>query len=515
MKKPVVLIVMDGVGLAEPGEGNAVRLAKTPNLDRLFEQYPHTTLKASGEAVGLPGGQMGNSEVGHLNIGAGRIVYQSLTRVHRAIADKSFYKNEAYLSAIEHAKKNEGTLHVMGLLSDGGVHSHISHFEAMLDLAKMHDVKRLVVHAFLDGRDVGPKSAIPFIERLQNHMKAIALGEIKSVHGRYYAMDRDRNWERIQKSYDVLVHGKGKTESDAVSGIEASYRDDVGDEFVVPFAIGEAKTIEDGDSVVFMNFRPDRAIQLSTVLTNPPRAGITSAKRFNDLCFVCTMHYSENVKGKIAFELQPLDNLFGDVVSENGLKQLRIAETEKYAHVTFFFDGGKDKTIPGSTRVLIDSPKVATYDMKPEMSAHEVTARVLEELEKNIHDVIILNYANGDMVGHTGVIEAAVKAVETVDACVGKVVAKTLERGGVALVSADHGNAENMLDETGNPVTAHTPNDVPMIVTDHDIRLRGNGILGDIAPTMLDYLGLEKPQEMSGVSLIIKDEDEKTPEQGE
>ena len=502
LKKPVVLIIMDGFGIEKASNGNAVTLAKTPNYQRLIKEYPNKTLKASGMAVGLPEGQMGNSEVGHLNIGGGRIVYQSLTRIHKAIEDGTFFENVAYQNAFKHVNKNKSKLHLMGLLSDGGVHSHITHFKAMIEAAKKADVKEVYIHAYLDGRDVPPQSAVTYLDELEAFLKAEKLGKIASVHGRYYAMDRDKNWTRTQLSYDILVHAKGKTSDGASKGVKASYEDGVVDEFVFPFKVLENTKIEDDDAVIFMNFRPDRAIQLSTALTNPSKTEINNAKVFNNLHFVSTMHYSENVKGSIAFDLQTLDNMYGEVISRAGLKQLRIAETEKYAHVTFFFDGGEDKEIEGSTRILVNSPKVATYDLKPEMSAYEVTDKVLEALDTHTYDTIILNYANCDMVGHTGVISAAVKAVETVDECTGRVVDKVLEKGGVALVTADHGNAEKMVDETGGIHTAHTSSLVPIIITDKDIELRDDGILGDLAPTMLAYLDLEQPKEMTGKSLI-------------
>ncbi len=504
MKKPVVLIIMDGWGLADASEGNAVSLAKTPNYDRLVKTYPHTTLKASGMSVGLPEGQMGNSEVGHMNIGGGRIVYQSLTRIHKAIDDGSFFENESYLDAFKHVNNKQSKLHVMGLLSDGGVHSHIDHFKAMLDAAKKAGVKELFVHAYLDGRDVPPQSAITYIEELEAYMASINYGIIASVHGRYYAMDRDKNWGRTQLTYDILTRAKGKKADTAVQGVKASYNDGVVDEFVIPFMVNDDGVIKDNDGIIFMNFRPDRAIQLSKALTNPDTTEVTNAIHFNDLHFVSTMHYHEEVKGTIAFDLQTLDNMYGEVIAKAGLKQLRVAETEKYAHVTFFFDGGEDKEIEGSTRVMVPSPKVATYDLKPEMSAYEVTELVLEELDKDIHDTIILNFANCDMVGHTGVISAAVKAVETTDECVGKVVNKILEKGGVALITADHGNAEKMLDPEGGIHTAHTTSLVPIIVTDDQITLREDAILGDLAPTMLDYLEVQKPQEMTGKTIVKK-----------
>ncbi|MFU8787357.1 MAG: 2,3-bisphosphoglycerate-independent phosphoglycerate mutase, partial [Candidatus Izemoplasmataceae bacterium] len=431
-------------------------------------------------------------------------VYQSLTRIHKAIFDKSFFSNEAYLNAISHAKENDSKLHIMGLLSDGGVHSHIDHSKAMLDMAKKENLKQVYVHAYLDGRDVPPQSALNYIKELEAYMSSINSGVIASVHGRYYAMDRDKNWTRTQLAYDILVNGKGKQASSAIKGVKESYDDGVVDEFVLPFIVDQNGTIEDNDAVIFLNFRPDRAIQLSTALTNASLTEIQHEHTYKNLHFVSTMHYSEHIKGSIAFDLQSLDNMYGEVISNAGLKQLRIAETEKYAHVTFFFDGGEDKEIKGSTRVLVNSPKVATYDLKPEMSAYEVTEKVLEELDKDIHDTIILNYANCDMVGHTGVISAAVKAVETVDECVGKVVAKTLEKGGVALITADHGNAEKMIDETGGIHTAHTTSFVPIIITDKNISIRKEGILGDLAPTMLEYLNVKQPEEMTGKSLIIK-----------
>ncbi len=504
MKKPVALIIMDGWGLADPGEGNAVHLADTPNVDRLTAQYPSTTLQASGMAVGLPDGQMGNSEVGHMNLGAGRVVYQSLTTIHKAIDDGSFYENPEYQAALDHVNQNESKLHIMGLLSDGGVHSHINHFKAMLDMARRKGVKRTYVHAFLDGRDVPPASATKYVRELEDYIQQIGHGTIASVHGRYYAMDRDKNWDRIRKAYDVLTEADGRRARTAVEGIEASYEEGVNDEFVVPFSVDAEGTVDEDDAVVFMNFRPDRAIQMSTALTNPDESGLENPKCFENLHFVCTMHYSEKVRGSIAFSLETLDGLFGDVVSAAGLNQLRIAETEKYAHVTFFFDGGKDREIKNSKRVLIDSPKVATYDMQPEMSAPEVTRKVLEELDSDVHDAIILNYANGDMVGHTGDIDAAIKAVEATDEGVGKVVEKVLEKGGVAMVTADHGNAEKMLDVQGGVHTAHTGSPVPFILTDKGRTLREGGILGDIAPTMLEYLAVDQPAAMTGESLLKK-----------
>lgn len=504
MKRPTVLIIMDGLGLAKASKGNAVTLAKKPNLDRLMDTYPTNTLEASGEAVGLPKGQMGNSEVGHLNLGAGRIVYQSLTRIHQSIEDGDFFENDAYQKAIQHVKKENSKLHVMGLLSNGGVHSHIDHFKAMVDLAKKEGIEDLYIHAFLDGRDVPPSSAIEFTDELEAYMKKVDKGSLASVHGRYYAMDRDKNWTRTQKAYDILLYAKGEQANTAKEGIQSNYDKDVTDEFVIPFIVDKKGVIEDDDAVIFMNFRPDRAIQLSTALTNPSLTEIKDAKNFDNLHFVSTMHYSENVLGSIAYSLQELSDMYGEVISQAGLKQLRIAETEKYAHVTFFFDGGEDKEIKGSTRVLVPSPKVATYDMQPEMSAYKVTDKVLEELDKDMHDTIILNYANCDMVGHTGDIQAAKKAVEVTDECVGVVTNKILDKGGVAIITADHGNAEKMLDPQGGSHTAHTNSLVPLIITDHEITIKDGGILGDLAPTMLEYLDIKQPKAMSGKSLIEK-----------
>jgi len=507
MKKPVMLVVMDGFGLNNQTEGNAVAMANTPNIDLLMKEYPNNYLKAHGENVGLPKGQMGNSEVGHLNLGAGRIVYQSLTRINKAIEEKTIYSNKAYLKAMKNVKENNSKLHIFGLLSDGGVHSHIEHIKAMLDMAKENNLEKVFVHAFLDGRDVPPKSALNYISDLEDKMNQIELGKIASVHGRYYVMDRDKNWDRTQVAYDVLVGTKGKKAETAYEGVEESYKDNVVDEFVLPFNVVEEGIIENKDSVIFMNFRPDRAIQIATALSNPTESGIDYTNGPTDILFVSTMSYASSVKGELAFDLQKLDNLLGDVVSNKGLNQLRIAETEKYAHVTFFFDGGVDKEIKNSTRVLVNSPKVATYDLQPEMSAYLVTDKVIDEIQKDKHDMIILNFANCDMVGHTGVIPAAIKAVEVVDECVGKVVDAILDKDGVAIITADHGNAEKMMDEFGGIHTAHTTNIVPVIITDKKVTIKDGGILADVAPTILEYLGLEVPQEMTGKSLITQKEE--------
>jgi len=504
MRKPVILIIMDGYGISDVEKGNAVKMASTPNLDILMKDYPLNYLNASGLSVGLPDGQMGNSEVGHLNLGAGRVVFQSLSRINKSIKDGDFYNNKAYLNAMNNTVKNGSKLHIFGLLSDGGVHSHIKHIKALLDLAKSKGVKETYFHAFLDGRDVPPTSAIKYIKDLEGHMASINHGSIASVHGRYYAMDRDKNWDRVQLSYDVLVGAKGKKANTASEGVLASYETKVVDEFVLPFNVVPEGVIENKDSVIFANFRPDRAIEIGTAISNPEESGLDYSNGPTDVTFVSTMSYNKSVKGEIAYGLQKLNNMFGDVVSKAGLNQLRIAETEKYAHVTFFFDGGMDKEIKNSDRALIASPKVATYDLQPEMSAYLVTDRILQEIDKNTHDVIILNFANCDMVGHTGVIPAAVKAVETVDECVGKVVDAILDKEGVAIITADHGNAEKMLDTEGNVFTAHTISKVPVIITKKDIEIRDGGVLADVAPTMLEFLNLEQPVEMTGVSLIKK-----------
>lgn len=502
MKKPIVLIIMDGIALGAKNPGNAFEIAKKPHLDFLMQEFPMTTLEASGEAVGLPEGQMGNSEVGHLNIGAGRTVYQSLTRVNVAIKDGSFCKNEAYLQAFEHVKKHNSKLHIFGLLSDGGVHSHIIHLKALFEAAKLNGVKHAFMHAFLDGRDVPPKSAVTYIQDLEQKFAQIEYGKIASVSGRYYAMDRDKNWNRIQIAYDVMTFGKGRQSSSASQGVLDSYAEGVVDEFVVPFLVDKDGLIQDNDAIIFANFRPDRAIQIGTCYSNPSKAGADMTNHPNNILFVSTMKYAESVLGPVAFELNDLTNTFGDYLAEKGYHQLRIAETEKYAHVTFFFDGGVDKEIKGAKRILIPSPKVPTYDLKPEMSAYQITDSVIEALESGEFDVVILNYANGDMVGHTGVIPAAIKAVETVDECVGRVVDKVLDLGGVALITADHGNCEKMIDEDNTPFTAHTTNPVPLIVTKKGIALRQGGTLGDLAPTMLEFLGEKQPVEMTGTSLI-------------
>ncbi|SHJ83918.1 2,3-bisphosphoglycerate-independent phosphoglycerate mutase [Tepidibacter formicigenes] len=508
MKKPVALIILDGWGINNLELGNAIKAAKTPNMDKYINTYPNVYIKASGLDVGLPDGQMGNSEVGHLNIGAGRIVYQELTRITKAIEDESFFKNEELLRAIKNAKENNKSLHIMGLLSDGGVHSHIDHLKGLLELAKRENLEKVYVHAFLDGRDTDPKSALTYIDEIEKYMKDNEVGKIATVSGRYYSMDRDKRWERTQLAYDALTLGKGENANSAREAVEKSYKNDKTDEFVLPTVILEngnpVAKIEDNDSVIFFNFRPDRARQITRAIVD---------KEFNDFersyvntTFVCMTQYDITIKDAyVAFKPQKLKNTLGEYLSKKGIKQLRIAETEKYAHVTFFFNGGIEDPNEGEDRALIPSPKIATYDLKPEMSAHEVTDELLARLDEDKYDFIVLNFANPDMVGHTGVFDAAVKAVETVDECLGKVIDKIVSLGGKALITADHGNAEEMYDEEKKPITAHSTNVVPcVVVTDEDIKLREDGRLCDLAPTILDFMNIEKPEEMTGNSLIVK-----------
>lgn len=509
-KAPTALIILDGFGLRDEVKGNAVAQANKPNFDRYWNEFPHSTLKASGEAVGLPEGQMGNSEVGHLNIGAGRIVYQSLTRVDIAIRTGEFEKNETFLKAIEHVKKHGTNLHIFGLLSDGGVHSHINHLFALLRLAQKQNLPNVYVHAFLDGRDVGPQTAKTYIRQTLDKMKEYGVGQFATISGRYYSMDRDKRWDRVEKAYRAMVYGEGPKYRDPFACVDDSYKNGIYDEFVIPSVMvdenGEpVATIKDRDAIIFYNFRPDRAIQISNAFTNEEYTHFDRGpKHPKDLFFVCLTHFSETVKGYVAFEPTSLDDVLGEVLSKHGLKQLRIAETEKYPHVTFFFNGGSEQQFPGEDRILINSPKVATYDLKPEMSAYEVTDALLNELKKDKYDVIILNFANPDMVGHSGKLEPTIKAVEAVDECLGKVVDLILEKGGTAIITADHGNADEVVTLDGKPMTSHTTNPVPVIVTKKGIELRDDGILGDLAPTMLDLLGIEKPEAMTGKSLIKK-----------
>ncbi|WP_066314497.1 2,3-bisphosphoglycerate-independent phosphoglycerate mutase [Bacillus sp. FJAT-29814] len=507
-KAPVALIILDGFGCRDEHKGNAVYHAKKPNFDRYWDTYPHSHLTASGEAVGLPEGQMGNSEVGHLNIGAGRIVYQSLTRVNIAIREGEFVKNETFLDAMKHAKKHGTALHLFGLLSDGGVHSHINHMFALLKLAKEEGLEKVYIHAFLDGRDVGPKTAPTYIQQTLDKMKEYGVGEFATISGRYYSMDRDKRWERVEKSYRSMVYGEGPTYTNPLELVEDSYSHGIFDEFVIPSVITRedgkpVATIQDNDAVIFYNFRPDRAIQISNTFTNEDfRSFDRGPKHPKHLHFVCLTHFSESVDGYVAFKPTNLDNTLGEVLSQNNLKQLRIAETEKYPHVTFFMSGGREDKFPGEERILINSPKVPTYDLKPEMSAYEVTDALLKEIEADKFDAILLNFANPDMVGHSGMLEPTVKAIETVDECLGKIVDLILQKGGTAIITADHGNADEVVTLEGNPMTAHTTNPVPVIVTKQGVDLRDGGILGDLAPTMLDLLKVDQPSEMTGKSLI-------------
>ncbi len=506
-KSPVALIILDGFGLRHEVYGNAVAQAKKPNFDRYWNTFPNATLIASGESVGLPNGQMGNSEVGHLNIGAGRVVYQNLTRIHKSIRDEEFFLEPKLLSAIEHVKQTGGKLHLMGLLSDGGVHSHYSHLFALLKLAKAQGLEEVFVHGFLDGRDVGPRTSIGYIEETEKQMKDIGVGKFASISGRYYAMDRDRRWDRVELAYSALVDGVGRTAESATAGILASYEEDVVDEFVLPFVIEDsakpAVTIDTGDAVIFFNFRPDRSIQLSMALNTPSFDSFTlSEKHPTNLKFISFTHYSDEVVSDVVFEKENLFNTVGEVLADNGKTQLRIAETEKYPHVTFFMSGGREETFPGEERILINSPKVATYDLQPEMSAYEVTEALLTEINNDKFDAIILNFANPDMVGHSGMLAPTIKAIETVDECLGKIVDAIIAKGGQAIITADHGNSDEVMTMEGQPMTAHTTNPVPVIVTKENIFLRSDGILADLAPTMLHLLGINTPPEMTGNTLI-------------
>ena len=501
-KTPTTLIIMDGFGLAPAAADNAVSLANTPVLDKLFREYAHTTLSASGLDVGLPAGQMGNSEVGHTNIGGGRVVFQDLPRISRAIEDGSFFKNEAYNKAMDDCLKNDSSLHLYGLLSDGGVHSHIDHLFALLQMARDKGLTKVYVHCFLDGRDVSPTSGKGFVQELQDKCAQLGVGKIATVMGRYYAMDRDKRWERVQMAYDAMVYGEGHHSSDPVAAVAESYANGVTDEFVEPVVIDPDGTISDNDSIIFFNYRPDRAREITRAIVDPDFDGF--ARELFPTTYVCNTEYDASMPNVlVAWPRIAVKNGLGEYLSSMGMTQLRIAETEKYAHVTFFFNGGVEKQYPGEDRVLVPSPKVATYDLQPEMSAFEVCDKCVERIESGAYDVIILNFANCDMVGHTGVLEAAVKAVETVDTCVGRVVDATLKMGGIAMVTADHGNAEDMKQPDGSPMTAHTTNLVPFILCGAGTELRP-GRLADIAPTILDVMGLACPPEMDGKTLIVK-----------
>ncbi len=531
--KPIILCIMDGYGLRKENLGNAVNQAKKPNLDAFMKDYPMTKLEASGEEVGLPEGQMGNSEVGHMNMGAGRTVYQSLTLINKAIKDGDFFKNEHYLNAIKNAKEKNSNLHIFALTSDGGVHSHLNHILAMIKMCHENEVAKdkLFVHTFMDGRDVGQKEGVKYLDAITAELNKYGYQGIASIHGRYYAMDRDKNMDRIDKSYRVLTMRQGNEFTSYSDYLKSQYKEmeaqgkEGSDEFIIPaYNKNVDGKLESHDSVIFMNFRPDRAIQISTIITNPffyqeppvKEDGTLAYKPYTppvileDITYVCTMKYADSVHGEIAFRLPTLDKTLGEVLAIKGYKQLRIAETEKYAHVTFFFDGtinydGKERPeLNGCRRALINSPKVATYDLKPEMSAYEVTDRLISELDKGDLDVVILNFANCDMVGHTAIMPAVIKAVETVDTCVGRIINYLNEHGGTLLLTADHGNAEMCIDEKGEPMTQHTTSLVPFVINDKSVSLRSGGALRDIAPTILDLLGEPLPAEMTGKTLIVK-----------
>ena len=503
-KTPTTLIIMDGFGMSGGTVGNAVRAARTPRLDQFFQEFAHTELSASGLDVGLPDGQMGNSEVGHTNIGAGRVVFQDLPRITKSITDGDFFRNPAYNHAMDACKEKGTALHLMGLLSDGGVHSHIQHLFALLKMAKSKGLEKVYIHAFLDGRDVSPTSGADFVARTVEKCRELGVGKIATVMGRYYAMDRDKRWDRVEQAYDAMVYGESAAFNPVpVAAVKDSYAAGITDEFVEPVVCDQEGTISDNDSVIFFNYRPDRAREITRTLVDPDFDGFT--RQFFPVTFVCNTEYDATMPNvEVAFPRNTVRNGLGEYLSQMGMTQLRIAETEKYAHVTFFFNGGSETVFPGEDRCLVASPKVATYDLQPEMSAYEVCDKCVERIESGAYDVIILNFANCDMVGHTGVFDAAVKAVETVDECVGRVVDTTLKMGGIAMITADHGNAEQMEEADGSPMTAHTTNPVPFILCGAGTELRSGGRLADIAPTMLDVMGLACPEEMDGKTLIVK-----------
>ena len=503
MKTPTTLIIMDGFGLGPKYPGNAVENTPKPHLENIFKECPGCRLSASGLDVGLPEGQMGNSEVGHTNIGAGRVVFQDLPHISRDIDSGEFFKNPAYLEAMEHCREWGTALHLMGLLSDGGDHSHSTHLYALVKMAKEQGLEKVYVHCFLDGRDVPPSSGKSYVEQLQAKLDELGTGRIATVMGRYYAMDRDKRWDRVQRAYDAIALGEGIFEEDPAAAVQKSYDSGVTDEFMEPVVCAKGAQVRDNDSIIFYNFRPDRAREITRCFVDEDFQDVERKKGFVPVDFVCTTEYDATMPNvTVAYPRQKLENIFGEYISKLGLTQLRIAETEKYAHVTFFFNGGVETVFPGEDRVLIASPKVATYDLQPEMSAYQVTEEAVKRIESGAYDVIILNFANCDMVGHTGVYEAACRAVTAVDECVGRVVEATSRMGGVSLITADHGNAERMADEDGEPFTAHTTNLVPFYIVGASVRLR-DGRLADIAPTMLDLMGLEKPKEMDGETLIV------------
>jgi 2,3-bisphosphoglycerate-independent phosphoglycerate mutase len=511
-KKPTVLMILDGFGLNEKTEGNAVKIGNTPNIDKIIEEYPFVHGHASGLDVGLPQGQMGNSEVGHLNIGAGRVVYQELTRITKDIEEKTFFDNEAFLAAIDNCKKNDSALHLYGLLSDGGVHSHNTHLYALLRLAKEQNLEEVYVHCWLDGRDTPPASGKQFVQELEEKIREIGVGKIATVMGRYYSMDRDNRWERSQLAYDAMVLGKGKTAINAITAVQASYDEEVYDEFVLPTIVlcegNVTGTINENDSIICFNFRPDRARQITRAFCTKDFDGFERGKGFFPLTYVCFTQYDVTIPNTIiAYNKVKLINTLGEYLADKGLKQLRLAETEKYAHVTFFFNGGVEEPNANEDRILIPSPKVATYDLQPEMSAYLVKDELVKAIKADKYDLIIINFANPDMVGHTGIEAAAVKAVETVDECVGETLEALLEVDGQMFICADHGNSEQLVDyETGQPFTAHTINPVPFILVNPDegVTLKEDGKLADIAPTLLEMMGVEIPNEMTGTSLLKK-----------
>ena len=510
-KRPTVLMILDGYGLNDRKEANAIAEANTPVMDKLMAEYPYVKGNASGLAVGLPDGQMGNSEVGHMNMGAGRIVYQELTRITKEIQDGDFFKNEALLEAMDNAKKNDSALHLYGLLSDGGVHSHNTHLYALLEMAKQQGLHKVYVHCFLDGRDTPPASGADYIKELYEKMQELGVGQIASVMGRYYAMDRDNRWDRVEKAYRAIAFGEGIQAECPYDAVKASYEKEVYDEFVVPTVIMRdgkpTATVNDGDSIIFFNFRPDRAREITRAFCADEFDGFDRGER-KKVTYICFTEYDVTIPNKeVAFNKVEIKNTFGEFLASKGLKQARIAETEKYAHVTFFFNGGVEAPNPGEDRILVNSPKVATYDLKPEMSAYEVCDKLVEAIKSDKYDVIIINFANPDMVGHTGVESAAIKAVEAVDTCVGRAVEALKEVDGQMILCADHGNCEQLVDyTTGVPFTAHTTNPVPFILINYDpaYTLKEGGCLADLAPTLIDMMGLEKPVEMTGHSLLVK-----------
>ncbi len=507
-KKPTVLMILDGYGISNETEGNAIAQAKTPVMDEILKKYPHVKGDASGMAVGLPDGQMGNSEVGHTNMGAGRIVYQMLVKITKDIEDGTFFENKALVKAMENCKQKDSSLHLMGLLSPGGVHSHMEHLYGLLEMVKKNGLSKVYVHAYLDGRDVPPSSAAEYMEEAVAKIKEIGVGSVATICGRFYAMDRDNAWDREEKAYAALVYGEGVEETDAVQAIKNSYANDVTDEFMLPTVVDKNGMIKENDSVIFFNFRPDRARQLTRAFVDADFTGFERRNGYFPLTFVCMAQYDAEMPNVlVAYPPEELKMTFGEYLSKNGKTQLRLAETQKYAHVTFFFNGGEEKQFEGEERILVDSPKVATFDEKPEMSAYEVCDNLVEAIKSDKYDVIIVNFANPDMVGHTGIIEAAIKAIEAVDECVGKALNAVLEVDGQMFICADHGNAEKLLDEDSSPFTAHTTNPVPFIVVNYDDNavLREGGCLADIVPTLIEMMGMEQPAEMTGKSLLVRE----------